>query len=432
MATRHDLVHQLAWQRDVSALVANTIEAELEADWDEFSAARFAALLWVMARAAGYLVWLKQMGVLRAQAQRQGEDLPYWPSMPGFPRFMFAEIVREEARLRDGTLRAGVADIADRMTRRVMTHVFEMSRETVRAACEPTSRDAVRSRRYMQKHGHPVARMMADMATGRTEAARFVRSRPAWRKALGFVVSDFETDWAVPLANRPEDDWDAVVNAKDVAASQQAGVDQVLEDLRAGREAREEAKAAAREEAEYERLVAEMERRYQLERFGKVKGTKERTLGWARVPVGEFTCGFCLLLASRGPVYRTDTVIAPKWKLRRGAVPKIGGYGQEAYHHGCDCIAVPVWNNEWRIDKSNVGDQSGYDGEAVCDAAFAVYEEYRTTVWKHGNKNSDFLKWLNGPAGEEAARRLMPGMEVTAAAYRRIQRRERRQRRQRR
>ncbi|AHI21595.1 minor capsid protein [Corynebacterium phage Colleen] len=52
-------------------------------------------------------------------------------------------------------------------------------------------------------------------------------------------------------------------------------------------------------------------------------------IGWARVLTGEENCPFCAMLASRGPVYSEDTVLARE-----------GDRGR--YHDHCDCVAVLV------------------------------------------------------------------------------------------
>lgn len=52
------------------------------------------------------------------------------------------------------------------------------------------------------------------------------------------------------------------------------------------------------------------------------------TLGWARVLTGAENCGWCAMLASRGPVYDEDTVVTT-------------GAGR-SYHDFCDCTAVMV------------------------------------------------------------------------------------------
>jgi len=50
---------------------------------------------------------------------------------------------------------------------------------------------------------------------------------------------------------------------------------------------------------------------------------------WARVPVGK-TCSFCLMLASRGAVYRSAESAGQSRK----------------YHGDCDCTPTPFWGND--------------------------------------------------------------------------------------
>ncbi|SDI40858.1 hypothetical protein SAMN05421505_14922 [Sinosporangium album] len=57
-------------------------------------------------------------------------------------------------------------------------------------------------------------------------------------------------------------------------------------------------------------------------------------LGYARVATGVSTCAFCLMLVSRGPVYKNASAAL----LRDG--------GGEPYHNRCDCLAVPVFDRK--------------------------------------------------------------------------------------
>lgn len=50
----------------------------------------------------------------------------------------------------------------------------------------------------------------------------------------------------------------------------------------------------------------------------------------ARVPAGAETCAFCLMLASRGPVYHSEESAG---RARR-------------YHGMCDCQPIPVWDGD--------------------------------------------------------------------------------------
>lgn len=71
---------------------------------------------------------------------------------------------------------------------------------------------------------------------------------------------------------------------------------------------------------------------------------------WARVPVGK-TCAFCILLASRGPVYRSaDTA------------------GRD-FHASCDCQPVPSWDHGKDLPPSyDEGELFGLYDRARADA----------------------------------------------------------------
>lgn len=67
-------------------------------------------------------------------------------------------------------------------------------------------------------------------------------------------------------------------------------------------------------------------------------------IGWARVLSGAENCAFCAMLASRGPVYRSD-----KSALRvvgRNGRPRGSRALGEAYHDHCDCECVLVRRGE--------------------------------------------------------------------------------------
>ena len=58
-------------------------------------------------------------------------------------------------------------------------------------------------------------------------------------------------------------------------------------------------------------------------------------LGWARILTGRESCGFCAMLASRGPVYRSEAT----------ASSTAGG---RAFHRNCDCITRAVFQGrDW-------------------------------------------------------------------------------------
>lgn len=84
-------------------------------------------------------------------------------------------------------------------------------------------------------------------------------------------------------------------------------------------------------------------------------GGKVRPVGWARVLQGKYSCGFCIMLASRGPVYSSADaakyVAAPVGEksreggfLSRRARTELRKKNPRAFHEHCDCIVVPVFD----------------------------------------------------------------------------------------
>lgn len=97
-------------------------------------------------------------------------------------------------------------------------------------------------------------------------------------------------------------------------------------------------------------------------------------VGYARVPSGRETCGFCLMLASRGFVYRSEE-----------AAGDIGGRFNR-YHDRCDCTVVagtggttvegydPDWLYDVYLDSRRTADTQDYN--AICREI-----ELRTREW---------------------------------------------------
>ena len=88
---------------------------------------------------------------------------------------------------------------------------------------------------------------------------------------------------------------------------------------------------------------------------------------FARVPQGERTCDFCLMLASRGPVYLTEE--------------SAGAFTQ--YHAHCDCKIVPFWNTYavrtkagGIVRRSGTTSYEGYDPDYYYDVYRGMQDRF--------------------------------------------------------
>lgn len=78
-------------------------------------------------------------------------------------------------------------------------------------------------------------------------------------------------------------------------------------------------------------------------------------VSWARVPAGATTCAFCLMLASRGWVYRSQETAEHR---RQG----------DRYHADCDCTVAPSWGRKPPAI-------SGYDPDSLYSQYMAARSE---------------------------------------------------------
>ncbi|WP_314746117.1 hypothetical protein [uncultured Rothia sp.] len=115
--------------------------------------------------------------------------------------------------------------------------------------------------------------------------------------------------------------------------------------------------ATREEQEELERSTSPLTAGDESEDDAPAGGGKVRPVGWARVLQGKYSCGFCIMLASRGPVYSSADaakyVAAPVGEksreggfLSRKARTELRKKNPRAFHEHCDCIVVPVFDPE--------------------------------------------------------------------------------------
>ena len=115
--------------------------------------------------------------------------------------------------------------------------------------------------------------------------------------------------------------------------------------------------ATREEQEELERATSPLTAGDESDDEAPAGGGKVRPVGWARVLQGKYSCGFCIMLASRGPVYSSADaakyVAAPVGEksreggfLSRKARAELRKENPRAFHEHCDCIVVPVFDPE--------------------------------------------------------------------------------------
>ena len=85
---------------------------------------------------------------------------------------------------------------------------------------------------------------------------------------------------------------------------------------------------------------------------------------WARVLTGAENCGFCVMLASRGPVYSSAAEAG-----RGQASDRDYAAGINTYHTNCDCLVVPIY------------DYADWPGRDQWRAAERVYKKVTNLNW---------------------------------------------------
>lgn len=88
----------------------------------------------------------------------------------------------------------------------------------------------------------------------------------------------------------------------------------------------------------------------QADLFAQLQGTdgvnrtlrESRAQSWARMLTGAENCGFCVMLASRGPVYSSATD-AGRVKASDLYDTTTAGFVND-YHTNCDCLVVPIYS----------------------------------------------------------------------------------------
>jgi hypothetical protein len=161
--------------------------------------------------------------------------------------------------------------------------------------------------------------------------------------------------------------------------------------------------------------VTEKLKRQAAESFGRpdqpwvVPGESRPVQGWARVATGLETCGWCLMLVSRGPVYKTSKSGGSKFDEDTTVDALVADKDvtdfMKEWHVGCDCKVVPVF------DKSN------WPGKDAQERALQLWIEADEAA-------DDFVKEHPNRVhkkGKNKGKRITANEEIVLALRRRLE-----------
>lgn len=371
-------------------------------------------------RIAAYMAWLGQILFMRLQAASHGTKMSYTPSMQGVsPRFVH-NVLREELRLVNGHMNAPINDICVRVNRRLTSIVPSIARRTAVKALEDTPSTRTTSTIYALEHGSPVGRFLTSVYANTPNPIQKIMTRePELHHLLDHTINEFNTaydrihhnppltitramiaTWGELHPNLTPADIEVFGEAWKCAAL--AEIDLVddfpvypntwyYEWVR-DRDTGKTEYIVPPKNAVFRWLVGELgsssparymtvdEYRQRAREVVESKSSEwfaRQNVRWARIPTGAYTCAFCLLLASRGAVYKSSESAG------------LGGFD----HDDCDCLVVPVYDTE------------DYPFKEVVDAARNVYREnkdlfalqysrnlYETTVTRGKNKGLTVMR----------------------------------------
>lgn len=243
-----------------------------------------APLVW----AARGQAWAATALFLRGQARKHGADEAWIPPQPGYSPDSVRYVIRSSK------ARTGKPEAFKALQGQLSSHVYAASRRTINDAVEDAP---------------DVAELLDDLSQLAGDLDSFSKEQA---EQIEKEVKKHERK------RRPRREW------ADVFDEVADRVDKAIKEL--------EAEGMLPQKYRDSEALKNLPDKYRRSKDGTVIA---RPFAWARVvrPSKNGPCGFCAMLASRGPVYKTS---------------ESAGVRVDRYHVSCRCEAVPVYTSrEW-------------------------------------------------------------------------------------
>lgn len=303
----------------------------------------FSREIFPVVRATAYTLWWAQAGVARSEG---GRDV-FLASMQGVNPLRVENLVRDALRVdSQGRISSPVDEVAQRLAKSLHGEIMACVRSSLDVMENTDPGLVAGSVSYADRHGEPVARLVASLSNPESVMQQAFSEFPQLRDVVEFVGDAWQTEFAPEPVTTDSDE----ARLREEAAEFERRFHSTLDD--------DLNKLMYEAVFEAEKILGLRDRRGR--KFPK---------GWQRVPVGPYTCEWCLMLASRGPVYRSDTVVLSDSQKTDGS-----------FHNNCDCVGVPVYTD---MD----GSVQPFEGKEIVDKAIRAYNSetrvrdgYRTLV----------------------------------------------------
>lgn len=291
------------------AIIWETSKAIQQADGDPEIIQRILSdRLPPIVRAFRRLAYQVAISYVRSEGIQHGVDLDYTPGLALYPEKAVLDPVRRALRITESTdpetgeaskqISGNRYDISRKLGNILSRHVHSAARQAVRR-CATDSEEQVELSRQL------------DQETGSTTPARLAGGDSPLDRAAARMQESIlaERREAAEQTGLPVDD-PRLLKEFERLKERVADIDDLVDDERIKRERR----------ADYDK---ETKKRLQ---FGRPRA-------WARVLTGARSCWFCVMCASRGPVYQSA----------KSAGDNKGPWN--SYHDHCDCKVVPVFDH---------------------------------------------------------------------------------------
>ena len=408
-------------QGEAGSTTVAVAERAAAVEWQTVSAG-----LYMYVRVAAYMAWLGELLFMQHEAKEHEVPFHHVPSMEGISPAFVDDAVREELRIVDGRVEAPLEDVTERLAVRLVTVAPAIARRTGMHLLDDEMTVQEGTLAHSIEHGTPLGRLIQTAYSDEPEMPQIREvfdSEPEIKALLDVTLEDYVSvysgkdldkitpdmleDIGILKSGLTKAERRVMVDAWKSAALAEIEVLGHFE-TRPNMDYYNWFMNPKTGEVEYvtpprnavfkwlrgklsdPALELSTESDYRAKAIEIIESLdddwwEKDLMRWARIPTGDYTCPFCIVLASRGAVYHES-------------------YTAQGFdHENCDCLIVPVY------------DPDNYPFKEVTDAAKKAYfenkdlfkpKQSKTAFWvtdSKGNSKRRHKTYFDAPPDKLAA-----------------------------